>query len=269
MKIQEIIKEISSLRKTKKKLFSNYYMNYQGSDMEFDVWQGLETVVFCVQEERVYRCFFATTDLKELNELLSELPLQTVIDYVTREKSDVFPWEKSGFEHFTTLARFTNANLNQERPKTKRERFLEQFHDENCGEFATIEDLDDIYELLYKVFDYRVSRLPSKNELAEMIEKKWVLLYREEKIVAFLIYQIEGKKYYGYQIYNEGTADITYNLECKAMKYAQRQYDIKSSYAWVEVDNAAANMRVGADFDGTYDYIFVKQGEKNGRENDC
>lgn len=262
MKIQEIIKEISSLRKTKKKVLSNYYMNYQGSDIEFDVWKGLETIVFCVQEERLYRCFFATTDAEELNNILSELPPQTVIDYVTKEKSDAFPWEESGFKRLTTLARFTNADLNKERPKTKRERFLEQFYDEDCGGFATLDDLDDIYELLYKVFDYHVSRLPSKNDLAVMIEKKWVLLYREEKIIAFLMYQIEGKKYYGYQIYNEGTADITYNLECKAIRYAQQQYGIKSSYAWVEVDNSAANMRVGADFDGTYDYIFVKLEEK-------
>lgn len=267
MKIQEIVKEISSMRKTKKKLLSNYYKNYQGSDVEFDVWKGLETIVFCVQEEKVYRCFFATTDVVELNGLLSELPSQTIIDYVTKEETNTFPWKESGFEHFTTLVRCTNADLSKERPKTKRERFLEQFYDDSCGEFATKDDLNDIYELLYRVFDYRVSRLPSKNELAEMIEKNWVLLYREETIIAFLIYQIEGKKYYGYQIYNEGTADITYNLERKAMKYAQQQYGVKSSYAWVEVDNVAANMRVGADFDGTFDYIFIKSGEGHGQEN--
>lgn len=259
MKIQEIIQEISSLRKVKSNVISNYYMNYHGKDIEFDVWKGLETIVFCVQEERLYRCFFATTNLEELNKLLSELPAETVIDYVTKEKSDTFPWEKSGFKRYTTLIRCTKTDWNKEKPKTKREKYLEQFYDENCGEFATLNDLEELYDLLYKVFDYRVSRLPGKDDLAEMIQKNWVLLYREKEIIAFLIYQIEGKKYYGYQIYNAGTADITYNLECKAIKYAKQKYEIKSSYAWVEVSNSAANQRVGADFDGTYDYIFVKQ----------
>ncbi len=91
MKIQEIVKEISSLRKTKKKLISNYYMNYQGSDMEFDIWKGLETIIFCIQEENVYRCFFATTDVVELNSLLSKLPSQTVMDYLTKDESNTFP----------------------------------------------------------------------------------------------------------------------------------------------------------------------------------
>lgn len=259
MKITDIIKQISMLRKNKDKFISNYYMNYNDSQQEFDIWSGEETIVFCVDEEKLYRCFFATTNPDELNKILKKLPVGTVLDYVAKKQIQDFSWTRSGFYHLTTLARFTNPDITKERSKTKREKFLEQFYDENCGIFATQQDLDELYELLYSVFDYRVSRLPSKYELSEMIEKNWVLIYREKKIVAFLIYKIEGKKYYGYQIYNEGTADITYNLECKAVNYAIQQYGVKSSYAWVEIDNAAANMRVGADFDGTYDYIFTKR----------
>ena len=78
-------------------------------------------------------------------------------------------------------------------------------------------------------------------ELLQLIRKKWVLLYREKgEIIAFLMYQIEGKKYYGYQIYNSGTADITYNLERRAVEYAKEHYGVKSSYSWTEIGNLGA-----------------------------
>lgn len=261
MRIQEIMQFISSLRKTKKRLITNYYLTLQGSEEDFDSWTSENSIVFCAQENKVYRCYFATTDMNELNTLLQKMPSGTVLDYITKEKNRDFRWVDAGFKLYRTLIRYTNPNWSDEdRPKSKRALFLEQFYDETIGEFATPADAEELYELLYKIFDYRVSRLPSMEQLIEMIEKKWVLLYREHgKITAFLMYQIEGRKYYGYQIYNKGTADITYNLERKATKYAQSAYQVKSSYGWVEIDNLGANDRCeSGSFDGTYDYIFVK-----------
>ena len=96
-------------------------------------------------------------------------------------------------------------------------------------------------------------------ELLESIRKNWVLLYREKgEIIAFLMYQIEGKKYYGYQLYNSGTADITYNLERRAIEYAKEHYGIKIIYSWTEIGNFGANKRAG-ETDGTFDYIFIKR----------
>ena len=137
--------------------------------------------------------------------------------------------------------------------------FMEQFYEENFGEFATEKDAEELYQMLYQIFDFRVSRLPSMEELLELIRKNWVLLYREKgEIIAFLMYQIEGKKYYGYQIYNSGTADITYNLERRAIEYAKEHYGVNSSYSWTEIGNLGANKRAGQ-CDGTFDYIFVKR----------
>lgn len=261
MKIQEIMQFISFLRRNKKKLLTNYFLTHQNSEQDFPTLKGKETIVFSVQEEKLQRCFFATTNENELNSLLKKLPSGTVMDFITKEKTVDFCWTETGFGLYRTLIRYTNPNWEDEsRPKSKRTLFLEQFYDENMGQFATVKDAEEIYELLYKIFDVRVSRLPSMQQLIEMINKKWVLLYREqERIIAFLIYQIEGRKYYGYQIYNEGTADITYNLERKATQYAAATYQIKNSYGWVEIDNFGANDRCeDGNFDGTYDYIFVK-----------
>lgn len=260
MKIREIMQFISALRKTRKKVITNYYLSLQKSKEDFESWIAENSIVFCAQENKVYRCYFATTDTEELNTLLKKVPTGVVMDFISKEKTEKFPWLASGFEHYKTLARYTIPDLNAPGPKTKRDKFLEQFYQENFGEFATADDADELYELLYKIFDYRISRLPSKDELLDQINKNWVLLYRENKeIIAFVMYQMEGKKYYGYQVYNSGTADITYNLDRRAMQYAIEHYGAKSLYAWIEVDNLAAVAKGNDKADGTYDYIFLKK----------
>lgn len=266
MNIREISKYIFKLRKSKKKVITNYYLTLQDSEKDFETWVAENSIVFCAQENMVLRCFFATTDTDELNILLEKMPEGTVLDYITREKTASFSWEKSGFKYYRTLIRYTNPDLFTVKEKTKREKLLEQFYQEDFGEFATKDDVDELYNLLYTTFDYRVSRLPSKEELLQQIEKKWILLYRYNgNIIAFTMYQIEGKKYYGYQVYNKGTADVLYNLDCRALKHAISTYQVKSSYAWIEVNNSAAKKRVNGTFDGTYDYIFLKINAIDGR----
>lgn len=261
MKIQEIMQFISCLRKSKKEAVDKLFFDISKFGAGFSYVERRRDHRFFCSGRKIAEMLFASTNEKELNSLLKELPAGTVMDYITKEKTEDFCWTDVGFGLYRTLIRYTDPNWEDEScPKSKRTLFLEQFYDENVGEFATVEDAEELYELLYKIFDVRVSRLPSMQQLIEMIEKKWVLLYREQgRVIAFLMYQIEGRKYYGYQIYNEGTADITYNLERKATQYAKSAYQVKSSYGWVEIDNFGANDRCeSGNFDGTYDYIFVK-----------
>lgn len=260
MKIKDIIYHISTLRKTRKKLFTNYYMSLQKSEKDFLTWKTDTSIVFCDQENNLLRCYFASVDLKDLNLLFEHVPSGAVMDYIVKERLSEFSWVNDKlFQLYTTLVRHICPDLYASYSKSKHEIFMEQFYEEDFGEFATEKDADELYQMLYEIFDYRVSRLPSMDELIEQINKNWVLLYRENgNIIAFLMYQMEGRKYYGYQIYNCGTADITYNLECRAIQYAKENYGAKSSYSWTEVENLGANKRAGQ-CDGTYDYIFVKR----------
>lgn len=260
MKIREIVKRISDLRKMRKPFVSNYYLSLQNSDKDFETWTTDSSIVFCDQEENLLRCYFTSVDLQDLNTLFEKVPSDAVMDYIVKEELSEFSWVNDTlFRHYTTLARHTYLDLCGEHEKSKHELFMEQFYEENFGEFATEKDAVELYQMLYQIFDFRVSRLPSMEELLQLIRKKWVLLYREKgEIIAFLMYQIEGKKYYGYQIYNSGTADITYNLERRAVEYAKEHYGVKSSYSWTEIGNLGANKRAG-EIDGTFDYIFIKR----------
>ena len=46
MRIQEIMQFISSLRKTKKRLITNYYLTLQGSEEDFESWTSENSIVF-------------------------------------------------------------------------------------------------------------------------------------------------------------------------------------------------------------------------------
>lgn len=46
MKIREIVKRISDLRKTRKPFVSNYYLSLQKSDKDFVTWTTDSSIVF-------------------------------------------------------------------------------------------------------------------------------------------------------------------------------------------------------------------------------
>ena len=63
---------------------------------------------------------------------------------------------------------------------------MEQFYEENFGEFATEKDAVELYQMLYQIFDFRVSRLPSMEELLQLIRKNgFYYTGRREKLLLF------------------------------------------------------------------------------------
>lgn len=171
MKIREIVKRIYDLRKTRKPFVSNYYLSLQKSDKDFVTWTTDSSIVFCDQEENLLRCYFASVDLQDLNTLFEKVPSDAVMDYIVKEELSEFSWVNDTlFRHYTTLARHTYLDLCGEHEKSKHELFMEQFYEENFGEFATEKDAEELYQMLYQIFDFRVSRLPSMEELLELDE---------------------------------------------------------------------------------------------------
>ena len=136
MKIREIVKRIYDLRKTRKPFVSNYYLSLQKSDKDFVTWTTDSSIVFCDQEENLLRCYFASVDLQDLNTLFEKVPSDAVMDYIVKEELSEFSWVNDTlFRHYTTLARHTYLDLCGEHEKSKHELFMEQFYEENFGEF--------------------------------------------------------------------------------------------------------------------------------------
>lgn len=262
MSIDDIFLLMKKIKAERKKIIQNYYMNYNNTDMEFDVYQGEGTVVFCCMDGNgVYRCFFYSNAPKVLSSILSSLQKDTIVDYLSRVKEEDHSWlTEAGFLPYALYIRVGKKIEDEEiENKSNIRDILSELYDSQCGQYAALEDLDQLYDLIVKVFDCRKEHCPTKKELAKYIENQWVLVYKEDnEILSYFIYQVHGKRYYSNISYNTVTADILYSLERRALEEAQLRYDLNYMDAWYDTKNKKALRRCIMPFDGTYDYIYIK-----------
>lgn len=263
MSIDDIFLLMKKIKAERKKIIQNYYMNYNNTDMEFDVYQGEGTVVFCCMDGNgVYRCFFYSNAPKVLSSILSSLQKDTIVDYLSRVKEEDHSWlTEAGFLPY---ALYIRVGKKIEDPGIEKTRELMEFfsgmYDSQCGQYATLEDLESLHHLILQVFDCKKEHCPTKEDLVEYIKNKWVLIYKEDnEILTYFVYQIIGKRYYSNLSYNAITADILYNLERRAREEAQARYDVNYMDAWYDSKNKKSLRRCIMPFDGTYDYIYIKR----------
>lgn len=258
MKLYDILSIFTTIKKEGKKIISNYYNNYQDREMLFDVYRGNHSIIFCVQDVKLYRVFFCSNAAEELSGLLSVLPLGSVADFITRKEEEFLWLLNSGFKQYAVFRRFgkeedgSSYSNEPEWCKSLPERYR--------FDYAERKDAQSIYTLLYQVFDPKTNHLCTLDDLVNMIDKKWVLFYKEEsEIISLLIYQVMGRKFYVNIIYNAGTADISYKIEQRALNDAKEQFDINYRYAWIDLKNKRALKRCGLKPENMYNYIFEKQ----------
>lgn len=257
MGFNSIADKMRSIKKQRRPVISNYYNTYHGSESLFDVEESDDTLIFCIWEEKVYRLFYYSCNAGELGQMLEILPKGTIADCITKVPEDEFPWlEKGGFCRYGVFERYYHwAEDKFETPEV-----LLELYDENCGEYAVSEDAEELLQIIYREFDYKTNHLFSMEELKNLISKKQVLVKKlDDIIVSIFIYKIEGKKYYANLVYNELSADISYNLETKAFNYAREHYDINYIYAWYDHENKRAMRRNRMKPEGVFNYVFEKQ----------
>lgn len=266
MKIGEILKCCADIKQRGKRYITNYYNKYNETDVDFDVKIGSNTIVFCLQEAFVYRCFFLTSDLYELSELLEQVPTDTVMDYII--KSEVLDTEldasflKAGFNLYSKYQRLTTP-VPDNRPKTKLIQLMEKMYNPEIGVKAVESDASDIYNLMLEQFDPRGSEILTMSELLDSIRQGRVWIYRvDNEICVLYIYQIEGKKRYGNMTINKLSADYLYNVTTNANNDSLLHNDIRFHYGWIKDDNLKVKKSLQSqgilDFDGVCNFIYIK-----------
>ena len=100
-----------------------------------------------------------------------------------------------------------------------------------------MEELDTLHRKLYDVFDKHSSHLFDRNRLKELIIDNKVLVYKEDgRLLSFLIYTIEGKRFYVAYVYNSAENHIALSMYVKAAK-AAIQAGCTYGYSWVDETN--------------------------------
>ena len=152
---------------------------------------------------------------------------------------------EAGFSNYKTYVRTTVCYKKNgyEVPEKGRRKLLQELYDPTCGEYPTIDDVEELIEISKANFDELTDDVFTKEEWKHVIEKKSCLVYKEAgKIVAYYVWRLDGKQLYSNMTLNMGAANYLYNME-------RRIYDemwekgIRVYYAWVDMKNVKARVR--------------------------
>lgn len=271
-----IKKKMTEIRRNRqgRVIRQNYYGNCDQNEETFVVY-GTDTVVLWEYDHDVIRGYFYSSEESELAELLQYLPQGCIIDYLTKEKGELHEFlEAHGFQLLHEMHRMSSVRMTAEEKATVANNYeivKEALYEPQNVRLANISDIESVYEKLYEIFDAKESHLPSRDELLDLIRKKWVILYQvREQLLGIYIITINEGQMYGYQIWN-GTGPEGYFslLEYSNRIYAEymknesnKKKKSKSGYCWVDVSNRKAVRIIklwGSKFDGLYDFVYEKQ----------
>ena len=243
-----IVPAAQSVLSGKKLALSNFY----GVDDEdiCDIYLGKNSVVVRKHEYDFYRIYLQTADLEEAKMILQNLGDSSYIVNIPSKKP-IPEWydilELSGFENIGQYNRYFNTNVKVRKGA--------------CGEFATMDNLESIDNILKTHFSLYTDHLPTQKQLSVMIANHQVLVSRDEngEVKGTLIFTFQGKKcYYNAWIDFSGKGLF---LLYKAYNIAV-EHGIHYVYFWVNSINTEVirlHQMMGAKFDGLVDYSFLKK----------
>lgn len=264
MSIKKVIQTMRDIHKSSVNILSNYYNSYSADseEIEFDCLIGSSTIVFCIREISVYRVFFYSGDEQELTSCLKEVPSGSILDIVDKTRASVYNYVlAAGFYLYTTYIRFGHSLPSYEKQlEIMKTNLLDQFYDEEYGKPANTSDIPEIQKLIQKHFDPKTDHLFTDSKMKELIREGSVFVERdEESIYCVLIARTIGKKIYMNLIVNEGSADVSYSMEKKAVLNAIANKGVNYEYAWIDERNKKALKRCLVQEDNLYNHIYERR----------
>ena len=196
---------------------------------------------------KFYYLVDSLANLKNLDAFFRLINEPIIAEIVSKEaiKSDFFC--DIGFKDYKIYSRYKS---------TKKNRSFKNVQN------ATLDDIDEILELINKTFDPLSDYLPNFDELKELILKQAVFVVRLENVVAGVaIYELKQKICY-FRL-NCVRQDFQNGLIGYALASAPEQMqEAQVFYAWMHDENSEAirlNQALGYKPDGLKDYIFIKK----------
>lgn len=260
--LEEIKIKINEIKKNSIRPLTNFYDNIPKNRNIVSVYNKEKSIVFCVDDNSVYRGYFYSSDLDELQDLLGKLNKNTIVDIITKKENlDVsILLNKSGFEKYAIFKRASNPNI-CEFDEINNAEYLENKLD-NLGKYAELRDLKLIHSKLYKIFNPYTSHIMTVDELEYMIINKQVMVnITNNDLVSFLIFRIEGCKFYINHVYNNGDRKIIDYIMKKSLTKYINDFKINYLYSWIDEKNVRSirfHERYGMKFDGLIDFIYIK-----------
>jgi ribosomal protein S18 acetylase RimI-like enzyme len=235
-------------------LWSNYFFATLRV-AELPSWSADRSLVFLDRAHDFWRLYFLTYDLPELSALvrgIAEQPL--VADYVTQSDDHTaidVALRAGGFTKAAVYQRMTHHNLAARKAGSK-----------ICA--AEEREIDVLFAQLCRHFDVRLDRVPEREQFAELVRRRQVLVRRHDgEIDGYVVYQLHGRRaLLNYWYCRPGThpavavrllADFFTDMAAKG---------ITSSFLWVRTDKTAeigVYETLGYHTDGLRTHIYMKE----------
>jgi len=211
------------------------------------------TILLLNDEYDFFRLFFFTSDFDDLGQPLQRVkyPGDVVAGYLTRkaDKGVVTAFEQGGFRPLATYGRMVTSALPRQQPNASLE-------------YAVPADRDQLHQDLFRTFNKYTDHLPTKSRLLDDIEKKQVIVKRQNgQIIGGVCFQLHGFKVnYNY----------IYSLTGHALDFLQLQNNfygvmnqrgIRAGFLWINLANdrlASVYRATGWRFDGMQDHFYFR-----------
>lgn len=266
--INEILLLTRNIRQKGLPFYSNYFNQCKDMKESFPVYILSHALAFEWNDIGVRRIFFFASDTGELEHILSCIPNESVIDFITKDKGELKAcFEQAGYKLYLEFGRFYIKPGNDEVEKLRHcledDEKANEIFNAPYGELAQESEAEEIDRHLRRVFDPYEAHFYPMDKLREHIRKGWVWVARNNKeIIAGNLFEIQGKKVYGAYIWNDGEVDVLCSLNHKISQYLSN-LDVQYYYCWMRLNNKRIiryNMKYnGYVPDGLYDMIYVKR----------
>lgn len=242
----EISTIVAEFRRGRKVTLSNFFGAVEG---EYGIYESENSLLIRKKELDFYRAYLISSDIHESEIILNELQNQFYIFNIP-SKGSIDDWQdlfnKTGYELYGIYNRYYNMKI-KARKSAK-------------GEYALIDDVDKLEEILTSNFSKYTDYIPTKAQLKDMIHNQQVLVSRDDngEVQGTLIYTLEGKKCY-FNVWIDRSGNGLFLLY-KAYNIVV-QHNIGYVYFWVNSINhdvIRLHEMMGAIHDGLVDYTFIK-----------
>lgn len=246
MNYEDAMKEVDSLKQIYGKLFTNIIPGTMKNNLEYELIKKDEGLIIVAQEPHRKRGYFAVKDEDALEILLADIPHNIFFEWLYRDKNELEGvMNRVNIKLYETFIRHTQTWKRNpyEIAEEGRRALLQEMYDPSCGEYADVEDAEELYELSKSVFDVNCDDVFTVEEWRKRILCREVLIYRNKnQIISCYVWRLEGKKLYSNISINLGTANILYNMERRIFT-EMWENDIRTYYAWFNMKNTKALSR--------------------------
>ena len=263
MNISEINQVISSMKREKGSIITNYYYNIADDGEDYEIIRSKDSLVFIKNQVKRQDALFCTTDMKDCLKILKTLDKDVMLSIVSKDSDyDTHSFDAAGFELYAVYERFGDRLYDVDtQSELMKDNKMDSKYDESYGEYPSKDDIPEIQRILEEVFDPLTDDFFTDEELLSLIENKNVVVERTAKrIYCINIFQIFGKKFYGNILWNIGMPYVSYSIEKKTLLEAIRNKGVNYRYLWIRKDNASALARnLTQKSENIYNYIFRKK----------